>query len=146
MSILSRLRSKYSDVMFSPKDRTVTDPDGLVLSSHDEDGREILDDTPMAPPVGLSRTPPMWEVIQQMIRSERLAALAAEAGAETFEEADDFDIPDDPFNDPATPYENDFDPTVSELKAAHAASKKAAADPKIAESPPGAPPPDSISD
>lgn len=128
MSIITRVKSKYLDEWFKPKDRSVVDAEGVVISSLDDAGREILDDTPMAPPVGLSRTPPMWEVIRDMVRSERLAQAASESGHETFEEADDFDIPDDP-GDPYTPWENDFDPSAKELHEALAqdkAAKKAA--------------------
>lgn len=74
-----------------------------------EKGREILDPTPMAPPVGYKRQPSLSEQIREMVRSERLAMEAASAGFETLEEADDFDIPDDPI-DPRTPYEAHFDP------------------------------------
>lgn len=50
-----------------------------------------------------------------MVRSERLAAEAAAAGYESFEEADDFEVGDD--FDPSSPYETDFDPTpVAELR------------------------------
>lgn len=80
------------------------------------EGREILDPTPMAPPVGYKRHPSLAEQIREMVRSERLAAEAAAAGYETFEEADDFDVDDDV--DPNSKYEGDFDPIpFEELKA-----------------------------
>lgn len=72
-------------------------------------GREILDSTPMAPPVGYKPPQHMTDIIRQTIRSERLAAEARAAEMETFEEADDFDILDDPV-DPNTPFEEMFDP------------------------------------
>lgn len=50
-----------------------------------------------------------------MVRSERLAQEAAQAGYESFEEADDFEVGDD--YDPSSPYETDFDPVpVAELR------------------------------
>lgn len=58
-----------------------------------------------------------------MVRSERLAQEAMAAGYETFEESDDFDIPDDPL-DPATPYENEFEPSLQETQAALKARRR----------------------
>lgn len=80
----------------------------------DEFGRELVDPTPMAPPIGYKKQPSMVEMVRNMVRSEHLAREAAMMGKETFEQADDFDIPDDPL-DPSTPYENEFDPPVREL-------------------------------
>lgn len=73
-----------------------------------EDGKEYGDPTPMAPPAHLRRSLTMSEQIQQMIRRE-VSRRAEESDMETFEEADDFDIDDDPL-DPHTPYEAVFDP------------------------------------
>ncbi|UIB81459.1 hypothetical protein [Flyfo microvirus Tbat2_151] len=68
----------------------------------------------MAPPVGYKRQPSLADQIREMVRSERLAMEAENAGYETFEEADDFDVGDD--YDPQTPYENEFDTPLDELK------------------------------
>lgn len=76
----------------------------------DENGHEIPDPTPMAPPIGYKRQPSLAEQIRAMVRSEKLRQEAEEAGAETFDEADDFDVGDD--YDPRSPYEHDFDPGV----------------------------------
>lgn len=78
-----------------------------------EDGREVVDPTPMAPPVGYRRQPSMVEIVRQMVRSERLRAEAEAADMETFEESDDFDVGDD--FDPTSPYENEFDPPIREM-------------------------------
>jgi len=67
------------------------------------EGREILDPTPVAPPVGYKKQPSMADHIRDMVRSERLRQEAEAAGAESFEEADDFDVDDDP--EISTPYE-----------------------------------------
>lgn len=77
----------------------------------DDQGREIPDPTPMAPPVGFVKQAHLWETLRmkQLIRSEALAMMAEREGFESFEEADDFDIPDDPI-DPTSPYEDVFDP------------------------------------
>lgn len=96
-------------------------------------GHEILDPTPIAPPVGYQAAPSLREQIRDMVRSERLAQEVAAAGFETFEEADDFDVGDD--FDPRTPYEERFDPDgrsnfepITEVnRQEDAANKKAAA-------------------
>lgn len=73
-----------------------------------KDGREYPDPTPVAPPVGFIKQPPLHDLIKQMVRSEALKRAAMQADAETFEEADDFDVGDD--FDPTSPYEEVFDP------------------------------------
>lgn len=80
----------------------------------DEDGREHLDPTPIAPPVGYKKEASIFDHVRNLIRSERLAMEVELAGAETFEEADDFDVGDD--FEPNTAYENDIDPSFSEIK------------------------------
>lgn len=88
------------------------DLDGVVHTKAglDEHGREIADPTPIAPPIGYNKQPSMMENIRNMIRSERLRQEVEAAGAETFEEADDFDVGED--FDPTSPYEENFDPVV----------------------------------
>lgn len=80
------------------------------------DGAEIPDSTPLAPPVGYERQPSLAEQIRAMIVGEKLRAEVEAAGAETFEEADDFDVGDD--YDPTSPYEANFDPMTPEERAA----------------------------
>lgn len=72
----------------------------------------IPDPTPMQPPIGYKKQPSMMEVLRQQIR-EDLSREAAQRGHESFEEADDFDVGDD--LDPHSPWENEFDPPISEL-------------------------------
>lgn len=86
---------------------------GEVRQYIDEDGREVLDPTPMEPPLGWKRQPSLAEQIRDMVRSEQLRAAAEAQGMETFEEADDFEVDDD--YDPSTPFENDFDPPIKEM-------------------------------
>lgn len=74
----------------------------------DDEGREVMDPTPMAPPIGYNPQPSMIEHIRNMVRRE-LSQYAQESGAETFEEADDFDVGDD--FDPSSPYEEVFEPS-----------------------------------
>lgn len=70
----------------------------------DENGHEIVDPVPMEIPLGKLAEPSMFDRMRALIRSEALAREAAMAGAETFEEANDFDIPDG--DDPFSPYED----------------------------------------
>lgn len=74
------------------------------------DGRyERLDPRPISIPIGMERPESLQEKMRRLVRDEVFNSRLAEAGVETFEEADDFNIPDDPI-DPATPYEENFDP------------------------------------
>lgn len=75
---------------------------------YDENGGEIMDPTPIAPPIGYKKSLSIAEQIRQMIKSEKLRQEAEEAGYETFEEADDFDVDDD--FDPRSPFEEIFEP------------------------------------
>lgn len=74
---------------------------------YDQDG-ELMDPTPMAPPIGYKKSPSITEQIRSMIRGERLRQEAEAEGYESFEEADDFEIGDD--FDPTSPYEEVFEP------------------------------------
>lgn len=73
-------------------------------------GEEIPDPVPLAPPLGFIEQPSMIDHVRNMIRSEQLRQAALASGDETFEEADDFDIPDDV--EPYSAYEMEeiFDP------------------------------------
>lgn len=93
-----------------------------------DDGKEIPSDVPMAPPVGFVRQPSMVEHMRAMVRSELLRQHVEAQGLETFDEADDFDIPDD--LEPQSGYENDaqFEPAlVKQAYEAEAAAKLAKA-------------------
>lgn len=74
----------------------------------DTHGHEIPDPTPVEPPIGYVKQPSLAEQIRQAILSDRLKREAEQAGLETFEEADDFDVGDD--YDPSSPYEETFQP------------------------------------
>lgn len=63
---------------------------GRRINSH---GQEVPDPTPVELPVGYKHPLPLAERMKQMIRSE-LSSAAAQAGAETWEEANDFDVGD----------------------------------------------------
>lgn len=110
----------------------------LAARKQDMFGREIPDPTPVAPPIGFNRQPTMVEHIRAMVRSEELRRAAEAAGAETFDEADDFDVPDE--LNPVSAYEvgDDLEPPAS-LRAKKDAAEKAAAE-EAAKPPTGAAP------
>lgn len=81
---------------------------------HDARGYEIPDPTPVAPAIGHRPGPTLREQIRAMVAEA--SREAAQAGLESLEEADDFDIDDDP-EAPATDYELDSVlPSIAELK------------------------------
>lgn len=102
-------------------------------------GPEKLDPTPVAIPLRFTRQSSLNDVVRNMVRSEELRRLVEEAGEETFEEADDFDIGDD--YDPQSPYEEIFEGDVLQdafaLKQMRDAELAAAGDKKP---PPASPP------
>lgn len=73
-----------------------------------KDGQEMVDGRPMAVPSSLKAAPSTAELMQQVIRNERVQQQLNDAGYETFEESEDFDVDDD--MDPMTPYEDCFEP------------------------------------
>lgn len=73
----------------------------------DDQGRYHPDPTPIAPPVGYTRSPSIADQIRTMVRSEALRQHAESQGQDTFEEADDFNIGDD--YDPRSPWEEQFE-------------------------------------
>ncbi len=76
---------------------------------------------PLAPPLGFIRQPSITEQIRDMVRSETLKNAAELSGHGSFEDEDDFDVGDD--YDPRSPYENEFDPSISELTEAGTAAQ-----------------------
>lgn len=85
----------------------------------DEFGREKPNPTPMEPPVGYVKRRSIADTIREAIRNASLEAR--QAGAETEEEANDFDVGED--FDPTSPYEHDFelDPTLEAMLALQSA-------------------------
>lgn len=81
------------------KEKVRIDDVGHVLNVHTEDGAEIPDPRPMAPPINFKRQPPLHERIRAMVRDE-YARVALERDLETPEEADDFIIPGEDDDDP----------------------------------------------
>lgn len=81
---------------------------------HNENGEEILDPTPMQPPLGYRKTLSLSEQIAQQVRIAQLKILEDSAIHESDDEADDFEIGDD--FEPLSPHENDHMPTLANLK------------------------------
>lgn len=76
-------------------------------------GEEILNPTPMQPPVGYKKQPSMIDIVRQQVAAHHASLLDMEP--ETEDEADDFDIPDDPV-DPQSRWENDNVPSLKNIK------------------------------
>lgn len=84
--------------------------------------REVLDPTPVKIPLKYTNID-QRDTVRQFIRQE-LSRRVADAGHESFEEADDFDVADD--YDPTSPYEIEFEGLpIAELKRREAAAKAA---------------------
>lgn len=77
------------------------------MAELDKNGHEILDDTPVAIPLRLTRPPTIVDQVRRLVRGA-MSDLAQSQGNESFEEADDFDIGDD--YEPDSPYEEHFEP------------------------------------
>lgn len=100
------------------------DEDGVqVNSAMDNKGRELPDPTPLAPPVGFMQTPDLKDIIRDMLRHDQMKRAADEAGVDSFDESEDFDIEDDPL-DPQTEYEAEFDPEWLKVKEGYSARLK----------------------
>ena len=119
------------------------------MATLDEFGREILDQTPVALPIHYDRPEPIHQRVRRLV----LEALAAQTGkdVETLEDANDFEIPDDPSSFDTEYTEPDLDPppafqyTPEEIAAAKAAvealrASKTTSEPSPASPEPSAPP------
>lgn len=71
-------------------------------------GQLVPDPVPMAPPIGFKPQPSMVELIRDQVR--RVSEEAKRDGHESFEDADDFDIGDEP--ELHSPYEVDLETEV----------------------------------
>lgn len=109
------------------KEKVRITEDGQVLNVHTEDGQEIPDSVPMAPPIGFKRREPLHERIRAMVQNE-FNRVRAQSEVESPEEADDFRIPgeddDDPRESrfalmPGYEWEDNYEPpdTFAEMKA-----------------------------
>ncbi|AXH78011.1 MAG: hypothetical protein [Microviridae sp.] len=109
----------------------------------DQYGREILNPTPMQPPLGYKPMPSLAEQVRQQIRAMK---HLDDTEPETEEEADDFEIDEDPA--PPSRWENDMIPSIKETRArlraleeqAKKFAKPEAPPPEAAALPPATPP------
>lgn len=69
------------------------DDDGEV---HIDFAQEFPEGTPIEVPAKWKKPPTLEERIKQFVRSERVAAALEKEGIESFDEADDFDVDEDP--------------------------------------------------
>lgn len=84
-------------------------------------GLEYPDPTPLALPVRWKRPVPLSETIRKMVESENLRRAVESAGAETFDESNDFDVEDDV--ELKTVYEVDGEMVFPKEKAIHEARR-----------------------
>lgn len=70
------------------------------------DGLEVLDNRPVELPVGFERPESIQETIRRLVTDPALRAELEGKDIETFDDADDFEIPDD---EPVSPHEENFD-------------------------------------
>lgn len=82
--------------------------DGVTFGFLNVRGHEIPDPTVLEPPLGYVPQPDLMEQMRRMVQRE-ISRIAEDQEFETFAEADDFDIDDDPV-DYSSPYEEFFDP------------------------------------
>lgn len=75
----------------------------------DDNGHELIDQARPELPVGFKQQETVAQMVQRLVRRD-LSEYAERHGHETFEEADDFELEEDP--EPFTPYETDFDPVL----------------------------------
>nr|QQL13327.1 MAG: hypothetical protein [Microviridae sp.] len=98
------------------------------MATLNNDGSEMLDQTPVALPLKYDRPEPIHQRIRRMI----LQAISEQSGddVETLDDANDFEIPDDPSSYDTGYTEPDLEPTPQlaytdeEIAAARAAVEK----------------------
>jgi len=90
---------------------------------HDKYGREILDPVPMQPPLGYKKQVSLTEQIRQQVLQHH--RTLADMEPESIDEADDFDVNDE-YGIPVSRWENDYEPSVAELRNKMLAEKRAA--------------------
>lgn len=112
MGVVKRVKMAVEDYLKLPKNNRVDPDTGEFVAARDEYGRELPDPVPLAPPVGWFKQPSMFDHVRDLVRSEHMRMYAEAQGAETFEEASDFNVDDEMF--PSSEYEDasDFEPVV----------------------------------
>lgn len=95
-----------------------------ICGKYDSDGCEIMDNKKIALKPGFHHPPSLQDQIARIVRHE-ISQRAQSQGMETFEEADDFDVPDEEM-EMDSPYEQNFDhdKNVSDLQHVVSENKK----------------------
>nr|DAV46553.1 MAG TPA: hypothetical protein [Microviridae sp.] len=117
------------------------------VDKFNELGEELVDGRSMEPPLGYVPSESLAEQIARAVRSYALAKEVSDAGGETLEEADDFDVGDD--FDPSSPYEAYFEPITERelerlIQAGFSFPSEPATNPPQAVNGPGSPNPPSV--
>lgn len=73
---------------------------------YNEKGEELPDPTPLALPVGFTRPPTLSELVARLVLDPATQRELNDAGIETEEEANDFDVEDE-IPDPTSPYQRE---------------------------------------
>lgn len=73
--------------------------------AYNEQGEELPDPKPIEVPLGFKKPPTLHEQIRMFIRTEEFRRRTEAAGVESFEEANDFEVGDEEFDDVPTPHE-----------------------------------------
>lgn len=68
----------------------------IATDTHDENGMEKPDPTPMEMPAGFKRPPTLHEMIQQALRGQRIMEAQRARGEETLEESMDYEVDEEP--------------------------------------------------
>lgn len=74
------------------------------MANYDEYGNEIADETPLEVPLSFKKPLTLAEEVRRMVKNE-MSQMAESQGAETFEEADDFEVEDEDDLAFMSPYE-----------------------------------------
>lgn len=88
----------------------------MLARGLDENGNYKVSPVPQEPPIGYKKQPSMIDIVHEAIRSDRLAREVEEAGFESFEEADDFDVGDEDGNQLRSIHELPDAPSPHDLK------------------------------
>lgn len=83
---------------------------GEFVLVQDNRGHEVPDPKPLEVPAGFKKPELLADTVRRLVRSEQFQRDLDNAGLETFDDADDFEVDDD--FDPSTPYETFFDPVL----------------------------------
>lgn len=87
----------------------------MLARGLDENGNARVSSVPMEPPIGYRKQPSMVDIVREAVRNERFQREMEEAGFETFDEANDFEIDEDGVQ-VRSPYELAEAPSPGELR------------------------------